>query len=1203
LGGRLLKALLFIITYHILFFTQMLLGGSLECFGSGQASVYDLSNQLGIAWSIITPPTPRDQKDAFHMLSPHDGAAVFSHGKHSHLCAWNGTRWQNFFSYEAGHSIRLFKVEEKIWFVLPDTIQYRSILKYYDGKQVFSVQTPQANGIRALFFSDPNTGWAGCEWGQLMQWDGREWRLSPNFTHYHTEQIFAATDTTLIAKNDIPAHNCIEFFERSGKQWNKTQNLSRRNGDEHNFFLQKEKYFQIRPDSLSYWQNSNWTAIDFATTPKDTLFLSTAVHPSQFVWTSHKGPVRSENYYYLENQNTCNDSDIICIVPMELTTEAANSKTFIMFSKTGLQRILRIVAQNYLPPQKTISFNTVKVLQSGDEAGVCIADFTGDGQEDVYAVVSGAGNRLYPAADGRTPGRFDEIAEEAGVTGGTYADTELFNYDSSTSNADIDNDGDQDILVTSLYGPSVLFRQKKKGKFDDHTKISRLDRDYGRSFLGVWADVDRDGCIDLFVNNSDSASHFYQNNGAGIFSDNTGQAGLSDLRSASARFGDIDNDGDDDLICAGGRKIHIFKNKSHNNDIHFSDEQPLNLIAGADSLFSISSLFLADLDNDGDLDLFLTRIMTSNLLFKNEGGKFTKSEQPFSQNDKEYSMEAAALDADNDGDLDIYVSNRGSIAFYENIGNLQFKRINAIDLPKSDGGSVAVGDFQNDGDLDIYTADSDAFSRTLFNNTNNNKYIKLRLIGTNSNRDAIGAQVDIYRADSSRHYLGMRTVNGGQGRFSSSSRIIHVGVPDNVGRTFVIRFPSGIIRHIDNIAPGQFLTIQENEGLSRHLSLLKSGIRRYSRYKPLQNDMLFLSGVLTLFVLTLFILKKFFEWNMPIKILVLWLPFSLITLLFFLLHRQNFIYDYIIPASIGGAVFFFGLVIAKERFSRQNRQPEIEEALYFKTAAFFHGEWGASRLNMLALYLANIDTDVIADSDVKNQFVANINDFFTLLAPEIDQILQVASQIPDLREQQRATRKSFDNFVTELNELKVKLALAEIPSEFQNSFALENIRALQQNIKLLRRHVSSHFSAEICKSLQSQHLERRNGIKIKLELDCPSKLAGRIRPAEFSQIMDNLIHNAERAMKNAPIKYQTIKCRANMDRIIITISDTGCGIPDGIAKRLFSEQFSTKKQNGGFGLYHAAKILARYGGNISLQSTQANVGTTFLMELKRIDHE
>jgi len=260
-------------------------------------------------------------------------------------------------------------------------------------------------------------------------------------------------------------------------------------------------------------------------------------------------------------------------------------------------------------------------------------------------------------------------------------------------------------------------------------------------------------------------------------------------------------------------------------------------------------------------------------------------------------------------------------------------------------------------------------------------------------------------------------------------------------------------------------------------------------------------------------------------------------------------------------------------------------------------------LNRLALFLANFDTEMLQNNDVSTQFTESIEDFFATLAPAIEQILDLSAHLPVLREQQRATRKTFANVVTNLNDVKVQLALGKIFDTAFTSRALENLTLLQQNIKMLRRHVSNHFSTPISETLKNMVSKVKSDLTISLDSDCPENLFGRIRPAEFSQIVDNFIHNAERATKNSLQKLLKISCRANMDRIFISFADSGCGVPENLKPRLFVEQVSSKERNGGFGLYHASQIVARYAGKISLTSSKENNGATFLLELKRIEDE
>ena len=124
------------------------------------------------------------------------------------------------------------------------------------------------------------------------------------------------------------------------------------------------------------------------------------------------------------------------------------------------------------------------------------------------------------------PGQLAEMAEEKGVTGPIMTSEGRVNYDEGTSSADVENDGDQDILVSSLYGPNLLFLQKRNGQFKESSLRRGLHQNRGRSNSGIWGDVNNDGFVDLYVSNDDSTNRLYLNNGAGFFRDVTREAGL-----------------------------------------------------------------------------------------------------------------------------------------------------------------------------------------------------------------------------------------------------------------------------------------------------------------------------------------------------------------------------------------------------------------------------------------------------------------------------------------------------------------------------------------------------------------------------------------------------------------------------------------------------------------------------------------------------
>ncbi|NOY60764.1 MAG: GHKL domain-containing protein [Calditrichaeota bacterium] len=870
-------------------------------------------------------------------------------------------------------------------------------------------------------------------------------------------------------------------------------------------------------------------------------------------------------------------------------------------------------------PRKIIKklFSKYEYKDNIHEAGICFADFNNDSKEDRYIVVTGYANKCITSQhDPKNQDRYTyvNIAVKAGITGKANVSAHRINYDVGATCADIDNDGDQDIIVTSLYGPNEVFKQVKKLKFKESAKTLHLYSDFSRSQSGIWGDVNNDGYIDLFVSNVDSSNHLYLNNGAGIFKDVTDAAGLSMPRGGTGSvFGDIDNDGDLDLfIPRYGAANKLFRNDcSHSNkkDIKFTDITNVSRVAGRDTLArSVHGLF-ADFDGDGDLDLFVANSGTRNWLYLNDGsGKFhDMSDSTGFSTDRETNV-VCSLDADNDGDLDLLVCNRNRNRYYENQGKAHFIDKSPPTFVHKGGypTGIAAADFDNDGDVDLYCSDDFQPSFELRNQTNNNNYIEIRINCSKSNRDGIGSKLYLFQQGhlgEKASLLAMRHIAAGGPRNSMSSRVVHFGIADGKPKDILIKFPSGIQRKLLNVQPGKYLQINEQDGMARKLSLLQKWYIRNTRYTPNRNEAFYIFSYFFAFLAGFFLTLRR-SWNSNIRYFVLWIPLGLFVVFYIILRDSSTLSHYFFPPllSLGSAIF--GLYVSRKIFISPLALAEYQEKLFFATNAFFHGEWGARKLNRLKLYCSNLSADEIPAKEIQSSLLESIDDYFSLVLTEIERILVFAKAANTLPSTIAACRTYLFTLSTSLNALKTELNLNKKLTGTYFDSIIENIRLLQANLRLMRKTVGEQFSCDINRKTKGA-IDNLSvpAIEMKLNTIPDAHIMARMRPAEYSQILDNLIENAICAIQNKKKKKIIIKISANSDFVFISVEDNGCGIEPAIKEKLFQEQFSTKNKTGGFGLYNSQIILKKYGGKISLLKTAMNQGSIFELQLKRIDND
>jgi hypothetical protein len=502
-------------------------------------------------------------------------------------------------------------------------------------------------------------------------------------------------------------------------------------------------------------------------------------------------------------------------------------------------------------------------------AGLCWIDYDGDGRQDLYIVQSGPlpgtprppgpfYSRLY---HNRGDGTFEDVTERAGVANAA-------GYGSGCTVADYDNDGDEDLYVTN-FGPSVLYRNNGDGTFTDVTAAAGV-RDGLYAASAGWADYDLDGRPDLYVANyvdftmndqkycgdlkagRRSYCHpdaytglpdmLYHNEGNGKFREVAKAAGIWDPngKTLGVVWVDFDGDGDDDLYVANDATPDMLYRNDGNGK--FTD---ITLLAGVccsedGQPQSGMGTDAGDVDGDGWQDLFVTNLSNQpNELYHNLGGKGPFAIVSYAAGLAEPSLLAtgwgtAMFDYDNDGDLDIIVTNGHPMddietvsdvmtypqrpSLYENDGKGRFSEVGAAHgayfSTKDVGRGLAVADYDNDGDLDVAINANNRPAVLLRNDGGHamGHWVTLKLVGVQSNRDALGAVVTL-TAGGRRQ---LREVRSASSYMSQNDMRLHFGLGAATRIDSIeIRWPTRDHRteKIGPQAADQFLTIKEGSGV------------------------------------------------------------------------------------------------------------------------------------------------------------------------------------------------------------------------------------------------------------------------------------------------------------------------------------------------------------------------------------------------------
>ena len=502
-----------------------------------------------------------------------------------------------------------------------------------------------------------------------------------------------------------------------------------------------------------------------------------------------------------------------------------------------------------------------KYLVETMTGGVCLIDFDNDGYLDVYVVNGsdvrsylankpGFGNRLYR---NERNGQFADVTLSAGVESAAA-------WGMGCSVADFDGDGYEDLYVTKL-GRNTLYRNNGNKTFTDISRSSRTNYE-GWSTGSVWGDFDKDGWLDLYVVNyvdfdftnppqpgsgetckylgidvacgprglKPAANVFFRNNGNGTFSDETELRGLRTQLSygLGACAADYDNDGDLDIFVANDSKPNYllqnqgkgsFKEVALLSGVAYNEDGNAQACMGTD---------FADYDNDGYLDLIVTTFARdTNTLYHNErNGTFKDSTTRGGQRDSYPSMSwgVGFIDFDNDGLKDLFVVNghlypqieslkneigyRQRDLYYRNLGDGRFLNLSSrLNHGEHVGRGAAFGDLDNDGRVDVVVSNLDDRLNVLMNRDGSkNNWILIRCIGSDHNREAIGSRISVTTTAGTQ----IGEVRTACSYLSSSDRRVHFGVgQETIIKELSIAWPSGKRTRLSSVAVNQVLTMKE----------------------------------------------------------------------------------------------------------------------------------------------------------------------------------------------------------------------------------------------------------------------------------------------------------------------------------------------------------------------------------------------------------
>jgi hypothetical protein len=498
-----------------------------------------------------------------------------------------------------------------------------------------------------------------------------------------------------------------------------------------------------------------------------------------------------------------------------------------------------------------------KYLPETMGAGVAVFDFNGDGKLDVLFV---NGRDWNPRGRKTTCALYKNNGNGtfSDVTAGSGLDVSL--YGMGVSTADYDNDGREDIYITTIDGDH-LFHNDGNGKFRDVTKEAGISNAlFGTS--SAWLDYDRDGKADLFIANyvqwsekgdlwcsldgatksyctpeayHGTACKLYHNLGKGKFEDVSQRAGLGDSTGKSLGISvlDYNNDGWADIFVANDTQPNkLYKNNKNGTftDVALSAGVAFGEDGVARGAMGVDS---ADYDRSGRTALLVGNFSNQMLaLYHNEGNGIFVDEAPRSELGRSSLLSLTFgtffFDYDLDGFPDIFCAN-GHID--EEIGRVQpkvqYKQPPLLIRNNGHGGFVnasqsvgpdiqrpivargaAFGDIDGDGDLDLVIATNNGLAGVFRNDGGNrNHWVVVKTVGTKSNRDGLGAVVTVHSSSGSQSQM----VRSGSSYCSQSQMALTFGLRSDTRVDSVeVKWPSGSIQKLGPQSADKLLTITEN---------------------------------------------------------------------------------------------------------------------------------------------------------------------------------------------------------------------------------------------------------------------------------------------------------------------------------------------------------------------------------------------------------
>ena len=483
--------------------------------------------------------------------------------------------------------------------------------------------------------------------------------------------------------------------------------------------------------------------------------------------------------------------------------------------------------------------------------GLGVIDFDGDGWPDLFCTNGAATpelektgpaywNRLYR---NNRDGTFTDVTEKSGLPGRGFA--------VGVAVGDYNNDGHEDLFVAGVHG-NHLYRNNGDGTFTDVSEPAGLSSAAVKglwSIAAAWIDYDADGFLDLFISNycewtpgidpicggmtpadrrycppdkyAAEPMQLFHNNGDGTFTEVTGKEAFANVlgKGMGIAAADFAGDGRPGLFIANDTARNLlFRNTGHRLE-ETGIDAGVAYNGDGRSISGMGADF-GDIDGDARFDLIMTGLKGETFdVFLNRGhGEFEDGSNATGLINLTRLISGwgcGLVDLDNDGWLDLFVAG-GGVDTDHGMTNRIFRNLGGKFRDVSKDSGVGLGpsrlhrgcvfaDFDRDGRLDVAVTCLDGPIELWWNRTPLQNWLQLRLTGTHSNRSAIGSEVTLKTTNRTQ----IRCVNSSVGYASSSDLTLHFGLGNERRGVVEIRWPSGVIHRLGEVAANQRITVSE----------------------------------------------------------------------------------------------------------------------------------------------------------------------------------------------------------------------------------------------------------------------------------------------------------------------------------------------------------------------------------------------------------